>query len=96
MSDQTEPATFNEDDWQDLTAADKKALKIFSRVAIGFEPLANAPGVGQRSMDSLLSKKLAVEGPAFRHGNRTFKLTHKGWLAVEWVHGRQTRVYPQA
>lgn len=95
MSEQTEPATFDESDWQTLTTADKKALKVFSRVAIGFEPLAKAAGVGQPSMDALILKELAVEGEPSLHG-RTFKLTDKGWLAVEWLHGRKTSVYPQA
>lgn len=94
MSERTDPATFDESDWQGLTAAEKKALKIFSRAAIGFEPLAKAAGVGQPSMDALISKELAVEGEPSLHG-RTFKLTDKGWLAVEWLHGRKTRVYPQ-
>jgi hypothetical protein len=35
-----EPITFDESDWRELTGHDKKALRIFSRVAIGFEPLA--------------------------------------------------------
>lgn len=24
-----------------------------------------------------------------------FKITKKGWLAVEWIHGRRTRVHPE-
>ncbi|QOZ52879.1 hypothetical protein XH90_17045 [Bradyrhizobium sp. CCBAU 53338] len=86
-------ATFDEEDWRSLTASDKKALRIFSRVAIGFEPLAKASGVGQKSMDSLIAKGLAIEGDRSLHG-RTFKITNKGWLAVEWLQGRKTRVYP--
>ena len=89
----SQPATFSEDDWRELTGADKKALKIFSRVAIGFEPLAKASGVGQKSMDALTAKDLAIEGDSCLHG-RTFKLTDKGWLAVEWMSGRRIRVYP--
>ena len=89
----SEPATFDEDDWAALTGTDKKALRIFGRVAIGFEPLAKAPGVGQKSMDGLTKKGLAVEGEQSLHG-RTFKITHKGWLAIEWMQGRRTRVYP--
>lgn len=89
----TDPATFDEADWNQLTGHDKRALRIFSRVALDFEPLAKAAGVGQASMDSLIAQGLAVEGDPYRHGNRTFKLTDKGWLAVEWLHGRRTRVY---
>lgn len=90
----SEAATFDEEDWRDLTGPDKKALKIFSRVSIEYDPLSKAPGVGQRSMDSLVSKGLAVEGEPCLHG-RTFKITQKGWLAVEWLHGRRPRVYPE-
>lgn len=90
-----EVATFDESDWRDLTGHDKRALRVFSRVAIDFEPLARATGVGQRSMDALIAKGLAVEGDESLHG-RTFKLTKKGWLAVEWVSGRRTRVYPDS
>ncbi len=90
----SERATFDENDWASLSPSDKKALKTFSRVAISFEPLAKAAGVGQKSMDSLIAKNLAVEGPESLHG-RTFKITNKGWLAVEWIHGRRTRVYPE-
>ncbi|MBC7131704.1 MAG: hypothetical protein H5U16_01185 [Roseovarius sp.] len=89
----TEPTTFNETDWSDLTGNDKKTLRILSHVALNFEPLAKSTGVGQKSMDSLIEKGLAVEGEPSMHG-RTFKLTDKGWLAVEWLHGRKTRVYP--
>ncbi|TKV73676.1 hypothetical protein FDV58_36315 [Bradyrhizobium elkanii] len=88
-----EPATFDEDDWRDLTGPDKRALRIFSRVAIDFEPLAKASGVGQKSMDELIAKGLAIEGNRSLHG-RTFKITNKGWLAVEWLEGRKTRAYP--
>lgn len=90
-----ELATFDEADWEDLTAADKKALKTFSRVSMSYEPLAKAPGVGQLSMDALVAKGLAEEGQPCLHG-RTFKLSDKGWLAVEWINGRKTRVYPRA
>lgn len=89
-----EPTTFDEADWYELTGNDKKALKIFSRVAIDFEPLAKATGVGQKSMDALIAKGLAVEGPSSRHG-RTFKVTKKGRLAVEWLFGRRIRIYPE-
>ncbi len=89
----SEPATFDEDDWRGLTGHDKKSLQIFSRVALDFEPLAKAAGVGQKSMDALVAKGLAVEGEPSLHG-RTFKITKKGWLAVEWMHGRRTRIYP--
>ena len=88
-----EAATFDELDWRGLTGNDKRALGIFSRVALDFEPLARATGVGQQSMDSLMAKGLAVEGEESLHG-RTFKLTDKGWLAVEWLSGRRMRVYP--
>lgn len=88
------PATFDENDWHELTPADKKALRTFSRVAIDFEPLAKASGVGQKSMDALIAKGLAVEGERSLHG-RTFKITNKGWLAIEWLSGRRTRVYPE-
>lgn len=90
----SEPATFDESDWASLTGPDKKALKTFSRTGLGYEPLAKAPGVGQKSMDALIAKGLAVEGERCLHG-RTFKLMDKGWLAVEWLQGRKTRVYPQ-
>jgi hypothetical protein len=90
----SEAATFDEEDWRELTAADKKALGIISRYAIDFEVIAKMSGVGQSSMDVLISKGLAVEGePSKVHGRR-FKLTDKGWLAVEWTQGRRTRVYP--
>jgi hypothetical protein len=88
-----EPATFDEEDWHGLTGQDKKALEKLSRVALNFEPLAKSTGVGQKSMDSLIDQGLAVEGDPSMHG-RTFKLTDKGWLAIEWLHGRKTRVYP--
>lgn len=90
-----ETTTFDESDWRELTGHDKKALRTFSRVAIDFEPLAKASGVGQKSMDALIAKGLAVEGSPSLHG-RTFKITKKGWLAVEWLHGRRTRVYPES
>ena len=91
----TQPATFDETDWADLSMADKKALRIFSRISLDYDPLAKIPGVGQKSMDSLILKELAVEGDECLHG-RTFKITDKGWLAVEWLHGRKMRVYPQS
>ena len=93
----TQPATFDEEDFADLSMADKKALRISSRVGFGldYNPLAKAAGVGQKSMDSLIAKDLAVEGDGSLHG-RTFKLTNKGSLAVEWLHGRKMRVYPQS
>lgn len=91
----SEPITFDEADWRDLTGHDKKALRTFSRVAIDFEPLAKASGVGQKSMDALIAKGLAVEGEPSTHG-RTFKITKKGWLAVEWLKGRRTRGYPES
>lgn len=91
----SEPITFDDSDWRELTGHDKKALRIFSRVAIGFEPLAKAAGVGQKSMDALMAQGLAVEGEPGLHG-RTFKITKKGWLAVEWLQGRRTRVYPES
>lgn len=89
----TATATFDESDWDSLTVADKKAIKIFSRVSLDYEPLAKASGVGQKSMDALIAKGLAVEGKLGLHG-RTFKLTDKGWLAVEWLSGRRVRTYP--
>jgi hypothetical protein len=78
----SEPTTFDESDWRELTGYHKKALRIFSRIAIGFEPLAKAAGVAQKSMDALMAMGLAVEGEPGLHG-RTFKVTKKGWLAVE-------------
>lgn len=65
-----EPATFDEADWAELTGPDKKALGKFSRVSMGFDALAKAPGVGQKSMDSLMAKGLAIEGEPSIHGNR--------------------------
>jgi hypothetical protein len=91
----SEPITFNEDDWRELTAQDKNALRKFARVSFDFEPLSRASGVGQKSMDALIGKGLAVEGPASLYG-RTFKLTNKGWLAFEWLSGRRTRGYPES
>jgi hypothetical protein len=85
------PFTFNEDDWRELTMQDKNALRKFSKVSFDFEPLSRAPGVGEQSMDALIAKGLAVEGQSSIYG-RTFKLTNKGWLAVEWLSGRKTRV----
>ena len=92
-----EPATFNEADWAGLTVSDKKALKILSDYgfSLGLEPLARAAGVGQKSMDSLISKELAIEGESGLHG-RYFQLTDKGVLALEWIAGRRLRVYPSA
>jgi hypothetical protein len=46
-------------------------------------------------MDALTAQGLAVEGEPSLHG-RTFKVTKEGWLAVEWLNGRQTRVYPES
>lgn len=91
-----EVATFNEPDWEELSGADKKALKILSGYGFGFnfEPLGRAAGVGQKSMDALIGKGLAIEGERGLHG-RYFKLTDKGALAVEWTFGRRVRVYPQ-
>lgn len=91
----SEPATFEEADWAELTGPDKKALSAFSRVSQEFDALSTATGVGQKSMDSLMAKGLAVEGEPSIHG-RTFKITDKGWLAIEWINGRRTRVYPQS
>lgn len=91
----SEPTTFGESDRRGLTGHDKKALRTFSRVAIDFEPLAKAAGVGQKSMDALMAMDLAVEGEPGLHG-RTFKITKKGWLSVEWLHSRRTRVYPES
>ncbi|MDP2358267.1 MAG: hypothetical protein Q8M31_19700 [Beijerinckiaceae bacterium] len=88
-----EHATFDEADWRDLTPLDKKTLRKFSRVSMVFEPLAKAAGVGQKGMDGLIAKGLAVEGPTSLHG-RTFKITNKGWLATEWLSGRRPRIYP--
>jgi hypothetical protein len=89
-----EPATFSEDDWAELTGPDKKALKTLGRTTLGFETLAKSPGVGQKSMDALISKGLAVEGETSPVQGRKFKLTDKGRLAVEWIQGRRIRVYP--
>jgi hypothetical protein len=91
----SEPITVNESDWRELTGQDKKALRIFSRVAIGFEPLAKAAGVGQKSRAALMAQGLAVEGEPGLH-RRTFKIMKKGWLTVEWLHGRRTRIYPES
>ena len=82
---------FDDTDWRGLSGQAKKALRIFSRVAIDFEPLAKAAGIGQGSMDVLLEKGLAVEGDMSRHG-RTFKITEKGWLAVEWLNAQRMRI----
>jgi hypothetical protein len=87
--------TFGERDWQSLSGSDKKALCTFSRVALSFEPLATAPGVGQKRMDSLIDKGLAEEGEPGLHG-RTFQLSKKGWLAVEWCNGNRMREYPES
>lgn len=92
----SEVATFDESDWRELTAADKKALGIMVRYAIDFEVIAKMSGVGQGSMDALVSKALAVEGPPSKVHGRRFKLTEKGWLAIEWMQGRQVRVYPSS
>lgn len=90
----TEPVTFDEDDWASLTASDKKALPQMVR-ALDFEPLANLSGVGLKSIYALMEKGLVIEGEPSMLG-RMFKLTTKGWLAVDWVNGRQTRVYPES
>lgn len=93
MNAMEQPATFNEEDWRRLTAHDKRSLRLFSSRSLGFEPLANLTGVGQKSMDALMAKGLAVEGEPGTYG-RTFKITNKGWLAVDWLNGRRTPVYP--
>ena len=90
----SEPATFDYADWRELTASDKRALWLLSRLGSNFEPLAKTTGVGQHRMDSLLAKGLAVEGPASVSG-RTFKITDKGWLACEWLKGNRLRTYPR-
>ena len=87
----SDPSAFDKSDWADLESHEKNALRKFSRVATDFEALAKAAGVGQKSMDDLMAKGLAVEGEPSRHG-RTFKITEKGWLAVEWLSGRRPRV----
>jgi predicted transcriptional regulator len=84
--------TFEESDWRDLSPSDKRALRIFSRVSLDFEALVKASGVAQKGMDNLISKGLAIEGTPSTDG-RTFKLTDKGWLAVEWLSGRRTRTF---
>lgn len=92
-----EPATFDEGDWADLTSSDKKALKTLDRYGFGNispEPLARAAGVGQPSVDALISKGLAVEDEPGLHG-RYFKLTEKGVLATCWINGSQVRVFPR-
>ncbi len=81
---------FDEDDWAEITPSDKKALRIFSRVALGYESLSKAPGVGVRSMEALISKGLAEEGKTGLHG-RTFKINGKGYLALEWMKGNHQR-----
>ena len=91
----SEEATFDEADWRALTGADKKALDILHRYGFGNvspEPLARAAGVGARSMESLVSKALAVETAPGLHG-RYFMLTDKGVLATSWMMGRRVRVY---
>lgn len=85
--------TFDEDDWSELTPADKKALKRLSLTTLDFDPLAKTSGVGQQSMDSLVAKGITEEGPRGIHG-REFRITDKGWLAVEWLNGRRRRSYP--
>ena len=87
-----EPTTFDESDWRELAGPDKKALRTFSRVAIDFEPLAKAYGVGQKSMDVLMSKGLDEEGESSLHGRR-FRIARKEWLAVEWLQSRRTGIH---
>lgn len=89
MNDSVE---FTKWDWGDLTPADKKALKIFSNYATDYEPLAKLAGVGQKGMDELIRKGLAVEGDKTTHG-RTFKITEKGWLALSWIQGRRIQKF---
>lgn len=43
-------------------------------------------------MNALMVMDLAIEDESVLHG-RTFKITKKRWLAVEWLHGRRTRFY---
>ena len=52
----TEPATFDEEDWHELTGSDKKAIRILNRYgfSLGLEPLARVAGVGQKSVDALM------------------------------------------
>ena len=90
-------ATFNEVDWARLSASEKKALTTLSRYGFGNinpEPLISAAGVGQRSVDTLIEKGLAVEDEPGLHG-RYFKLTNKGVLASYWIEGSRMRVYPR-
>lgn len=92
-----QPATFDEADWANLTRSDKRALRILYRYGFGNispEPLARAAGVGQKSVDALIQKGLAVEDAPGLHG-RYFKLTDKGVLATCWINGNRMRVYPQ-
>jgi hypothetical protein len=86
-------ATFDERDFNQLTPHDKRALRIFWGVTSDFESLVKASGVGQKGMDALIAKGLAIEGDPSSDG-RTFKLTDKGLLAVDWLSGRRTRVFP--
>jgi hypothetical protein len=89
----TGQATFDEGDWLNLTSAEKKAIKAIASGTIDFDVLANIPGVGQKSMDSLISNRLVEEGVSGPDG-RVFKLSDKGWLAHEWICGRRTRTFP--
>ncbi|WP_082714991.1 hypothetical protein [Falsirhodobacter sp. alg1] len=96
------PVTFDERDWRQLTANDKRVLPLLDRAGfseISCEILARAVGVGQKSMDSLIDKGLAVECkeevPGEFLDGKYFKLTKKGILAYCWVKGSQIRTYPE-
>jgi len=89
--------TFTLDDWEYLTAADKRAVVKLRRALFDFEPLANLPGVGMGMVGSLMTKELAEEGPYSRPAvaERGYRLTKKGWLASEWINGKRTAAYPE-
>jgi hypothetical protein len=84
-------ATFSDDEWDALTSHDKHALKAIGRVApASFEPLRKFRGVGETKIQSLLEKKLVEEGRSVPRNEVGYRLTDKGWLALDRSIGRRS------
>ena len=89
-----DPAIFDDDDWHSLRDREKTALLVLSKGSAHFDKLENALGVAMKSVDALVSKGLAIEDIS-PLGGAECKITEKGWLAVEWINGRRTRLPPR-
>lgn len=90
------PVTFSESEWLRLTSRDKACLGKLASALDDFEPLAKFAGLGQLSVESLIEKGLAEEGPSSRSAvsDVGYRLTKKGWLANEWRTGNRVTEYP--